>query len=183
MSFALDHLRLMARNNAYANEQLYAACSRLSQLEIEAERTNFFPSILETLNHTLAVDRFYLDALIEAGQGRSVYEAPALKTAAALRSAQADCDRQLITFCDRLSEADLTRTVPQDRGEKGIRQETIAATLLHLFQHQIHHRGQVHAMLAGTNAAPPQLDEFFLNFERHPVATREIENLSREESL
>jgi uncharacterized damage-inducible protein DinB len=33
--------------------------------------------------------------------------------------------------------------------------------LLHLFQHQIHHRGQAHAMLSGTSVAPPQLDEFF----------------------
>ncbi|MGL1143213.1 hypothetical protein ACSTLN_23785 [Vibrio parahaemolyticus] len=30
-----------------------------------------------------------------------------------------------------------------------------------MFQHQIHHRGQAHAMLAGTPVAPPQLDEFF----------------------
>jgi hypothetical protein len=34
--------------------------------------------------------------------------------------------------------------------------------LTHLFVHQIHHRGQVHAMLAGTSVPPPQLDEFFL---------------------
>jgi uncharacterized damage-inducible protein DinB len=34
--------------------------------------------------------------------------------------------------------------------------------LLHLFEHQIHHRGQVHCMLSGTAVAPPQLDEFFL---------------------
>ena len=33
--------------------------------------------------------------------------------------------------------------------------------LAHLFQHQVHHRGQVHAMLAGTAVKPPQLDEFF----------------------
>ena len=33
--------------------------------------------------------------------------------------------------------------------------------LAHIFGHQIHHRGQVHAMLSSTSAAPPQLDEFF----------------------
>ena len=33
--------------------------------------------------------------------------------------------------------------------------------LLHLFQHQIHHRGQAHAMLSDTSVRPPQLDEFF----------------------
>jgi uncharacterized damage-inducible protein DinB len=33
--------------------------------------------------------------------------------------------------------------------------------LLHLFLHQIHHRGQAHAMLSDTEVAPPQLDEFY----------------------
>ncbi len=36
-----------------------------------------------------------------------------------------------------------------------------ARLLAHVFQHQIHHRGQVHAMLSGTSVAPPQLDDFF----------------------
>ena len=33
--------------------------------------------------------------------------------------------------------------------------------LLHLFQHDVHHRGQAHCMLSGTGVKPPQLDEFF----------------------
>jgi uncharacterized damage-inducible protein DinB len=183
MSLALDHLRLMARNNAYANELLYEACGRLSQAEFEAERTNFFPSIQKTLNHTWAVDRYYLDALTEAGAGRSVYDVPDLETSEALKAAHAAVDRQLTAFCDGLTKTDLSREVAQDRGGKGIFYETIALTLLHLFQHQIHHRGQVHAMLAGTQIAPPQLDEFYLTFERHPAAQIKIDNLSREESL
>jgi len=39
--------------------------------------------------------------------------------------------------------------------------------------HQIHHRGQAHAMLSGTSLAPPQLDEWFLAGER-PIAEREL---------
>jgi uncharacterized damage-inducible protein DinB len=41
----------------------------------------------------------------------------------------------------------------------------VGRILAHLFQHQIHHRGQAHAMLAGTPVAPPQLDEFFCSNE------------------
>ena len=36
---------------------------------------------------------------------------------------------------------------------------------MHLFQHQIHHRGQAHAMLSATHVEPPQLDEFFAKGE------------------
>lgn len=174
MSAFLEHLRLMARNNAYANERLYVACCSLTQRAFEAERTNFFPSIRETLNHIWEVDRYYLDALCEEGKGLTVYETPHLATADDLKAAQAMLDRKLIRFCDGLSDADLERTVLHERGENGAHQETIAATLLHLFQHQVHHRGQVHAMLAGTRVKPPQLDDFFLEFGRHPVAEKHL---------
>lgn len=174
MSTALQHLGLMARNNAYANERLYEACCRLSQAEFDAERAGFFPSIRETLNHNWEVDRYYLDALCEEGKGLSVYDTPHLETAEKLRSAQTWQDRQLILFCDELSETDLDRSVAQDRGNNGVMRETIGNTLLHLFQHQIHHRGQVHAMLAGTGVAPPQLDEFFLEFDRHSAAEKHM---------
>lgn len=43
-----------------------------------------------------------------------------------------------------------------------IQRERAEDVLSHLFQHQTHHRGQVHAMLAGSSIAPPQLDEFIV---------------------
>jgi len=44
---------------------------------------------------------------------------------------------------------------------KGRVEEALHRLLAHAFEHQVHHRGQAHAMLAGTAVAPPQLDEFF----------------------
>jgi uncharacterized damage-inducible protein DinB len=48
--------------------------------------------------------------------------------------------------------------------------------LLHLFQHQVHHRGQAHAMLSATTVPPPQLDEFFAA-EEAPLRAREFAEL------
>ena len=48
--------------------------------------------------------------------------------------------------------------------------------LMHLFQHQIHHRGQAHAMLSSTSVAPPQLDEFFA-IEEAPLRAGEFDRL------
>ncbi|MEJ8473220.1 DinB family protein [Roseibium algae] len=172
MSAALEQLCLMARNNAWANGRLLGACLALSQAEFEAERSGFFPSIRETLNHNLSVDRYYLDSLVEGGKGRAVYDEEPAKTVAALLREQADQDRALIVFCEALIEDDLSRELMQDRGEHGMFSERIDRTLLHLFQHQTHHRGQAHAMLSSTQVAPPQLDEFFLEFDRHPTAIK-----------
>ncbi len=85
---------------------------------------------------------------------------------AELQAAQQATDRRLIDACAALTEAQLGMPVPVQR-RAGIETETATRLLAHLFQHQIHHRGQVHAMLAGTPVKPPQLDEFFCANEAH----------------
>lgn len=109
----------------------------------------------------LIVDQFYLSALRGVGGLFPEDEIP-FPDAAELAAAQAGVDRELIAFCDSVNEADLEREVTIDRNDGVIHRETIAAVLAHLFVHQIHHRGQAHAMLSGTQVPPPQLDEFFL---------------------
>lgn len=171
MDRLIGHFRAMARNNAYANDQLLGACARLGGPAFAAPRTGFFPSLRATLNHLHAVDLYYLDALEEGGRGLRVFDAPPdIAAPAALRTAQARADARLIGFCEALADGDLDRSVVTDRGEP--LRERIDDLLAHLFQHQIHHRGQAHAMLSGTAVPPPQLDEFFLTFERHPAAAR-----------
>jgi uncharacterized damage-inducible protein DinB len=65
-----------------------------------------------------------------------------------------------LAHCNGLIEADLDSVVRVNRDTR-VQTERRDRLLLHLFQHQIHHRGQAHAMLAGTTLKPPQLDEFF----------------------
>jgi uncharacterized damage-inducible protein DinB len=160
----LEHLRRMARNNLWSNDRLYRAVLALEPGEFEVVRVSFFPSIKETLNHILAVDHLYLDFLTDGGLGAAAFDdfVP-FDDAASLAAAQADFDRKLIAFCEALSEADLDRQVITDRREDGMIPERIGDILAHVFLHDIHHRGQVHAMLAGTSVAPPQLDEFLLD--------------------
>lgn len=164
MSLAV-HFRKAARNNAWSNHRLLRACVELGEAEFEAQRTSFFPSLHETLNHNLSVDLYYLDMLEEGGRGLSVFDDFRPRQARDLIGAQFASDRRLIAFCDAQDEASLARLVPTDRGEDGMIQERVDDLLAHLFQHQIHHRGQAHAMLAGTRIAPPQLDEYFLAFD------------------
>jgi uncharacterized damage-inducible protein DinB len=165
---SLAYFRAMARNNAWANRRLYSACAALGPGEFEAVRTGFFPSLRQTLNHILAVDRYYLDGLVEGGRGGELFDATDYRDATSLASAQAQHDAALVAFCEGLTETDLERRVAYDRGADGVWNERIDLVLLHLFQHQVHHRGQAHAMLSGTSVRPPQLDEFFIEYDRDP---------------
>ncbi|WP_342358405.1 DinB family protein [Terrarubrum flagellatum] len=166
MSLA-THMRMMARNNLWSNLRLLGACAKLSNEEFRATRTSFFPSLHETLNHILAVDRYYIDALDNGGLGpRAFTEFKPYDDAASLAEAQEVSDRKLLAICDAETEDSLKRMVATDRGEKGRVDEVRGDLIAHLFLHQIHHRGQAHAMLAGTSVKPPQLDEYFLNYDR-----------------
>jgi uncharacterized damage-inducible protein DinB len=154
-------LRSMAYNNAWANHRLLSACASLTQAEFEAPRTSFFPSIQATLNHILVVDRFYIDALEGGTLGPAAWTNPVpCPTLAELRPAQFAVDRRLIAWCNSMDEAGPERIICVHR-ETRVQSERADRLLLHLFQHQIHHRGQAHAMLSGTRVSPPQLDEFF----------------------
>ncbi|MCR9254889.1 MAG: DinB family protein [Alphaproteobacteria bacterium] len=174
MSAGIRYLRAQAYNNAWANHRLLTSCGKLSTEELCAERVGFFPSIILTLNHIYLVDWFYISALEGDCVGRGIFETPIrYETIADLKAAQTAMDRRLIQVCEAFrTENDLERIVKQIR-IGWVQEEPADRTLLHLFQHQIHHRGQAHAMLAETSVAPPQLDEFFLGHEREQEIRKE----------
>ena len=185
----LDHLTKMARNNAWSNHRLYAACAKLPEAEYRATRVSFFPTIPLTLSHILTVDWYYIDALERALTRREPNREPVrffepeepFETCAALSVAQHEADRRLVVACTALTDDRLDLPVPVMR-RAGLQNESATRLLAHLFQHQIHHRGQAHAMLAGTPVKPPQLDEFFCANEAH-LRAAELAELGYSEAL
>ena len=168
--------RAFAYNNAWANERLLTACANLNQADFEAERIGFFPSLRMTLNHIYVVDLFYVDALEGGWLGPTAWANPVpCPTPAELKRAQAAVDQRLIAVCDALTSDRLDGIVRLNRDPQ-VQIERRDRLLMHLFQHQIHHRGQAHAMLAGTAVKPPQLDEFF-SIAEAPLRAREFEVL------
>jgi len=172
------HFAAEAHNNAWANHRLLTACAQLSQEDFVAPRTSFFPSIKATLNHILTVDWYYLEALERSLAGLAPHadaerhfrpEEP-FERCAELADAQLAADRRLIALCLGLDDARLATPIAIPR-RAGVQREELHRVLAHLFQHDIHHRGQVHAMLAGTAVKPPQLDEFYCANEASLRAT------------
>lgn len=162
------HFLTMAYNNVWANHRLLKACASLSQADFVATRCSFFPSLRATLNHLLLVDLHYLDALERDVRGepphpdpqaRFIDEAPYAECRT-LAPALMEAGQRLLDYCAGQTESSLQQAMfPLDA--VGTVYGSRVRLLSHLFQHQIHHRGQVHAMLAGTPVAPPQLDDFF----------------------
>lgn len=168
--------RAMAYNNAWANHRLLTACAGLDAAAFHAPRTGFFPRLARTLNHILIVDWFYVDALEGGRLGPAAFadEVPC-ETPARLHAEQRAVDDRLIAVCAALTAETLAGEVRVHRGAH-IQVERRDRLLLHLFEHQMHHRGQAHAMLSATSVAPPQLDEFFSAGEA-PLRAREFAEL------
>lgn len=169
------HFLTMAYNNAWSNHRLLKACAQLSQADFVAPRVSFFPSLKATMNHNLTVDWYYVDAMERSVRGQPVNqdarqffdpEEP-FETCADIWREQKAVDARLIELCRHVGDADSDLEQPvRILRSAGVKVETLTRILAHLFEHQIHHRGQAHAMLAGTKIAPPQLDEFFCEGDR-----------------
>ncbi len=155
-----DHFRMLTRYNAWANRRVYDAAAALPEADYRRPRPcAFFTSIHGTLNHLLVVDRLWLARIEGAIHGIESLDQILHDDLAALRRAQAASDAHLIELADGLGEADLA-------GERdyimlsapGMRSSAVHDILATLFNHQTHHRGQVHAMLKETPVPPPPLD-------------------------
>ena len=154
--------RQLARNSLWSNNRLHAACARLSEADYFAERPAFFGSIHGTLNHILQIDRLYLERLAARRPEAPPYGVEQAPDLASLTAAQDAVDRRLIALLEGFDEAALVASVSWISRGGQERKNPRHAVLLHLFLHQVHHRGQVHGMLSQTDVPPPQLDEFFL---------------------
>jgi uncharacterized damage-inducible protein DinB len=153
--------RMFAGYNAWCNERLYDAASRVSDADYRADRGAFFKSLHGTLNHLLVGDRIWMRRFTGAGELPPSLDAILYEDFDALRAARRSEDVKITRYIDRLSESDLVGTI---RFRTFVRPQTIeqplSPALDHFFNHQTHHRGQAHALLSAVldNDATPSFD-------------------------
>jgi len=159
----VNQFSLMARFNSWANDRLYDCVSGLADEAYREDRGAFFGSIHNTLNHLLVVDRLWTGRIEGIAHGIGSLDQILFDDFATLRDARTAEDRRLIDVVGGLSDAELEKTVTYRRiigdGEQETRRDHI---LLTLFNHQTHHRGQVHVLSTQAGIVPPPLDVVFL---------------------
>lgn len=154
----IEQARMMARYNRLANRRLYDACAALPAEELERDRKGFFHSILGTLNHIMIGDRIWLGRFAGREMPSTGLDAILYADFAALRQAREAEDERIEDFAAGLDEAFLAATIGY-RNNQGLRfDDPMPLLLTHFFNHQTHHRGQVHDMLSQAGIAPPSLD-------------------------
>lgn len=168
-----DYARTMARYNAWQNRSLYREAARLDDARRCADRGAFFGSIHNTLAHLLWGDIMWMRRFEDG------WEAPDFGPAEGARALdwytlvarRRDADARISDWAARLTpdalEGDLS-------WHSGIENRTLTKPrwmlVTHLFNHQTHHRGQVHAMLTACGMTPDATDLGFMDEKESPAA-------------
>ena len=160
-----EWVRTMARYNGLMNADLYAAAGRLGDEERRRERGAFWGSIEGTLAHLLWGDRMWMSRFAGWEKPGVPLKESAILTGpfAELAQAREDADARLQAWADALDPAWLAEDQTWFSGAAGREMRRPRGLLVaHLFNHQTHHRGQVHAMLTAAGAAPGVTDLMLL---------------------
>jgi uncharacterized damage-inducible protein DinB len=164
-----DKFRMLAAYNIWANARLYAAALALPE---EAYRRNvgvFFGSLHGTLNHLLLTDRIWLKRLTGEGEHPNRLDAILYDDRAALTRARMAEDKRLASVVRGYEERQLSGIHRYTTTSGSPQSQPLCEILMHLFNHQTHHRGHAHACLSiVTGKEPPVLD--LLAFQRGGAA-------------
>ena len=139
------HFDQLAAYNQWANRRIYGDAASLSDAARKQPAGLFFGSVHGTLNHLLVTDYIWIRRFTGEGPAPERLNEIIHDDFAALRVAREQADARILTFVTGLTEYGWTIEYRNSSG-RTFRQETGAA-LTHLFNHQAHHRGQVHAGL------------------------------------
>lgn len=154
--------RTMARYDRWQNRSLIAAADTLTDAERWQDRGAFFGSIAQTLNHILWDHRVWLARQMgdeakasEIGTRHPYTNVP--HDWADYKRERAALDDEIAAWSDRLTQADLNRSVRWMRGDKLV-ETNFGFNIVHMFNHATHHRGQVHAILTAAGIDPGSTD-------------------------
>ena len=157
------HIQLMAGYNQWMNARLYEATPRLTQAELLAERKAFFGSIIGTLNHLVVADIIWLKRFAAHPAAYpeldilNLFPLPAVLDHTIsldleqLRNHRAMLDATIVTWANAIEEDQLDQVLHYKNTKGASHQKHFFSLLMHFFNHQTHHRGQVSTLLFQAN--------------------------------
>lgn len=155
----MQNFQMLAEYNAWANRLVYAATTELTHDELHRDTGAFFGSIFATLSHILTADRIWLNRFTGEGPKPLALNERPYDRFEDLRAARVAEDDRLIRFTQTLTPGALEQsfTYSPVSSPESITQKLWPA-LTHMFNHQTHHRGQVHVGLTGMGKPSLSLD-------------------------
>lgn len=155
----LDHYRMYAGYNAWANRALYEAVGKLDDAAYRKNLGAFFGSLHGTLNHLLCADRIWLKRFTGGGEAPTSLDTILQEDFAGLWAARQAEDARIVGYVDSLDEAQIARDITYTPLTNPTPiTHPLGPALTHVFNHQTHHRGQCHGLLTALGGPSLTLD-------------------------
>lgn len=146
--FTMEVFEIFARYNRWMNEKLYAICAGMSDEERKRDLRAPFHSIHGTFNHLLLADRIWLGRFQKQEFLFETLADELYRDFAELRREQSKTDDAINAWIATLHESDLAGAFTfHSRSRNQDNTLLLSSVMLHFFNHQTHHRGQITAMI------------------------------------
>jgi uncharacterized damage-inducible protein DinB len=149
-----SHFPQLATYNQWMNRKLYEAAAALPADRLHEDRGAFFGSVFGTLNHLVIADLIWfkriaanlpgfaaLRCLDDLSRPTSL-DQPLCATLPELDGLRTRLDAAIIAFCDAVRPSQLDGTFEYTSTKGVTSKKRLGDVLLHVFNHQTHHRGQ-----------------------------------------
>lgn len=160
-----DYAVTMARYNSWQNNQLHEILQAFDPPELTRDRGAFFGSILKTLSHLVWGDSIWMSRF-DGGAGPLGGIADSTVLCADLGSwwhLREPLDRRMRHWAESLDDVSLAADLTWYSGAvEGEVTKPLALLVAHVFNHQTHHRGQIHAMVTACGSKAPVSDLFLM---------------------
>jgi uncharacterized damage-inducible protein DinB len=160
------YIRTMAGYNRWQNQSLYRAADTLNDSDRTLDKGAFFGSVQATLTHLLWGDKIWMSRFTDAPAPRTK-NIPAsigkVQNWASLKREQAEMDSRINAWAIAVMADDLAGDLSWFSGAAGRDiSKPLSLLVIHFFNHQTHHRGQVHCLLTLLGATPDATDLFLM---------------------
>lgn len=160
------YVQMMARYNAWQNKQLFVVLDVMTFDELTKDRGAFFGSIHSTLNHLLWGDMLWLnrfDPSTPSASGDPTDSKSLFSSQAEWRVERILTDARILAWSYKVTQAELEADLTMfSRVLQAETKGPMSTCVPGFFNHQTHHRGQVHAMLTAAGYGAPVSDLFFM---------------------
>ncbi len=156
----------MANYNIWANRKLYSACKALGEETIQKECPSYFGSIHKTLNHILLGDMIWMARFLGEENAPTKLDQLLHDNFADLTDARIAFDEKILDFSISLTEERLSEAFQYTDIAGSPHAMPFSICVGHMFNHQTHHRGQVHGLLIQEMEEPPALDLVYFTLEQ-----------------
>jgi uncharacterized damage-inducible protein DinB len=157
------YARTMSEYNRWMNGRMYEACAALPDEQRKRDVGAFFKSIHGTLNHLLLADRVWMGRFTGAPFKVTSLAQELYADFAELRAERTRTDSAIRDWATQLRPADFDgelRYTSIDKPEP--RQLSMGLAIVHFFNHQAHHRGQVTTLMKQAGVDPGVTDLLFM---------------------